>query len=305
MNTFKLGIQILLTVLAGLYGISCSSNDDAYEQMTPQKLDIQAAITSTYTVDKQYFSSNDHIGVYLVDYINDQPGVLGDIANSSKNIRHTLQDSKWVADVGKEIMLYSSTSDVYAYYPYDMEMGKISGKLNLAAYPFSVKCNQQAAVSDSDFMWTKAAGLSNTNNRANLVFEHLLSKLVVNIRHNDIQTDDLNLKIHNTLTSSSINLRNGDVIATGNKRIISAAINPVAEEGFELKYEAILIPQIIPSGTPLFSVIANGSMLIYTTDQDLELSPHKSYTFNLAIGEAKRKLQPSITLLNIEVKSFE
>ena len=105
MNTLKLGIKLLPISLSGLFIISCSSKDDIYEQLTPQRLDIRTAIASTYSLDKQYFSSGDHIGVYLVDYINNQPGVLGDIANSSKNIRHTLEGSKWVADAGKEIML--------------------------------------------------------------------------------------------------------------------------------------------------------------------------------------------------------
>ena len=305
MNIYKLGIQILLAGLAGLLIVSCADNEEAYNKATPQKLELQAAIESMYSADKQYFSSGDRIGVYLVDYNDDKPGVLGDIANSAKNIRHTLQENNWISDAGKEIMLYSNTSDLYAYYPYDMEMGQASGKRNLAAYPFSIKSDQRTAVSESDFMWAKAAGLSNTNNRANITFEHLLSKLVVNMHYNDDIANDLDFKIHNTLTSSTINLRNGDVMVVGDKRAVYPAKNPNPEVGFELKYEAILIPQLIKSGTALFSIVVDGNMLIYTIDQNLELLPHKSYIFNLSIGEAKRMRLASISLISIEEKGFE
>lgn len=306
MKIFKIGIQnIILVGLTSLLAVSCSK-DDSYEQVAPKRLELQTAIAGTYSIDKQYFLHGDAIGIYLVDFIDGQPGVLGDIANSSKNIKHTLQDNKWIADPEREIFLYSNTSDVYAYFPYDREMGSVSGKRNLAAYPFSVKSNQQAAMSESDFLWAKAAGLSNTSNQANLTFEHLLSKMVVNLHHNDVLVDDLKFKIHNVETSCIINLRNGDVTNAGNKQIVSPGKNTEIEVGYDEKYEAILVPQIINAGIPLFSINIDGNTLVYILEQDLELLTHKSYVFNLTIGEAKRSMKSSsIQLLSLETKSFE
>lgn len=308
MSVFKIRIHtIILVGLAYICAVSCSTkeNNQYDEQNTPQMLSLQTNIQATYSVDMQHFLPTDCIGVYLVDYAKGQPGVLGDIANSSKNIKYTLQESSWIADAGREIYLYSDLSDVYAYYPYDLEMGGVSGKRNLAAYPFSVKSDQRTAGAENDFLWAKAAGLSNINNRANLTFEHVLSKLVVNLHHNDKITDDLNFRIHNIQTSGTINLRNGDASATDGKQTIYPGKNPTVENGFNYKYEAILFPQTIKAGTMLFSIKVNGNTLVYITQQELELMPQKSYTFNMSVGEVKRNALPSIQMLNIETKSFE
>ncbi|MDR0660525.1 MAG: fimbrillin family protein [Prevotellaceae bacterium] len=309
MNTFKLNIQYFLPVVfACLAIVSCSKDDERHTQEnkegTPIELVLRAAIADTYSADKQYFSNGDRIGVYLVDYVGGQPGVLGDIANSSKNVGHALSEDRWIPEVGKQIFLYSSTSDVYAYYPYDAEMGRVSGKRNLAAYPFDIEFNQQATTAKSDFLWAKSTELSDTNSKANLTFEHLLSKIVVNIYNNYPQAEDLKFSIHNTQTSCVINLRNGDVTPADKKRVITPQKQPIPEPNFDLKYEAIVVPQTIRADTPLFSIIVNGDMLIYSVEEDLVLLPHKAYIFNMGVGEAKNRTISPIHLLSLKTTNF-
>lgn len=269
-----------------LITVSCSENSDDCNFSTD--ISILANIEDSYLNDgshKTIFESGDAIGVYMVDYENDMPQKIG-TPNNFMNVEYVLNNSYWSNPSNNNLQLTNpySMSEVYAYYPYDSEMGTTTAKNNLEAYPFSVKTDQSNSLSENDFLWAKYDSIYIGNTVACLTFKHLLSKMTINIVINDYNYNVNDILILNIQTSCKINMNNGDVIANGNINQIIPYIEPNPINKFENTLNAIVIPQTIVKGTPLFSIPNNGITYVYTTDEDLYFKQGTAYEFNMVIG---------------------
>jgi len=266
----------------GLIPISCNSDDDHPET---KELILHTSINET-RVSKLTFSKGDEIGVFLVDYINGSPGELGGISNAeSMNIRYTYTGDNWFPPSGEEPLLGETISDLYTYYPYDEEMSRIPEKANLTAYPFTIASNQTNYSQEDDFLWSKITGLSATNNQAIIVYRHLMGRFEVNLQFEDpiSTTSGADLYIYNTKTECTINLRVGEVTAHGSSSIIKPEISSSITSGYDITYNAILVPQLIPVGTPLFTVETENGTLLYETDREINIESQKLYIFNMVV----------------------
>ncbi|WP_029906044.1 fimbrillin family protein [Prevotella sp. 10(H)] len=277
-NWLVLSLGILL--LAGCTSDDCDSD--------PQKLVLNISIEST-RIAKEEFNQGDNIGLYLVDYANGSPGILGNASTArATNIKYTYDNSFWYAEPGKDIFLEDNYSDLYVYYPYDEEMSSASGKTDLTAYPFSIQPDQRISSEENDFLWGKTEQLSASNNRAIIIFRHLMSRCEINLKFNDAQeiTWEPDLTIYNTKTNATINLRVGSVTPVSGTEAIKPFVNLNTKPGFDITYNAIILPQTIPSGTPLFTVNNGTEILQYVTETEIVIKPQSLYTFNLTVGDA-------------------
>lgn len=279
----------IILLLVSLFFASCSEDDE--KDCNAVALNLSVAIDNGFRISKQTFTDGDRIGLYLVDYTGDTPGILGDVfATRYFNTEYVLSGTNWNANDGKEIYLSGEYSDLYAYYPYDPEISKASDKMNLAEYPFRIQTEQSASSTESDFLWAKTLKLSPTYPYANVIFRHLMSRFEINLKFNNHseKPSDPQLKIYNTQTFCTIDLRMGIVSAAGEVKIIKPykALNTIG--GFDYTYDVIIVPQFIPEGTPLFSVTLNdGSVLIYETENDITVTPQDIYVFNMTVGTAQ------------------
>lgn len=311
-QAFKLTFQYwFIGILLSPIFYSCDDNSSDIETEVNNKIAINAKIRSiqqnTRSTSMQEFIEKDKIGIYLVDYKGLQPGNIGDI-NEYMNVLHTYDGSLWNADIegGLYFRNAQTVSDMYAYYPYDNEMGSIAGKKDLNKYLFTVSLDQ--TVSDdtsSDFLWGKVSGLSPDNNTANITFEHILSKCIINLKYTDssINENSASFEIHNIKASALIDMSVGKATSTGSNQIIVPNKRTDIPAGYKLAYEAIVVPQIIKAGTPLFAIRYNSKDLMFAIQQDIEFSPQKVYTFNMTINTLGRS-SASVSLENISVSSF-
>lgn len=263
----------LLSILFLLFLISCSDNDEFSRTTEENTYPVELATNNTFGI-------GDEIGVYPVYFIGGSEGVLGDIANKM-NIRYRFDGAKWANNDDENYLLTDGSSlAIYAYYPYDPQMSAKEDKLNLQQYPFDVSGDQ--SVLAKDFLWAKSV-LNDlpSGNRANFVFRHLLSKIVINISSGSTVIQDVS--VHNTITSCTINMRNGDVTVSDKNDIIQAVPHDLPEEGYDVTFEAILIPQQLVSGTTVLLINTDAGYTFFNLPSDLNLLSGSIYTFNLTL----------------------
>jgi len=238
---------------------------------------------------KSSFDEEDRLGIFQVEYINGLPGTLGDLLNpGGYNVPYMYADSRWQPAGDREILLDDTFSDLYFYFPYDAGIGVDAARRNLSAYPFSIAEDQRVSVENSDFLWARVEQVSSRVPVVNVVVQHLMSRCEINLRFRDMEEmpDDPDLVIHNTLDQCTINLRNGAVTPLQYESPIIPHRVSQTTEGFDFTYEAILVPQLIPEDTPLFSVTVNNEILIFETEYTVELESGKSYVFNMTVSSA-------------------
>lgn len=289
----RIFIFILLFVLLGTVG--CSEATDTFPT-TMQKMDIYTPAQSKnpYSV----FQIGDQIGIYPVSYKDGVPGTLGDISNPM-NACYTYTSWGWEATFDEEIYLDETLMDIYAYTPYDQEMSRTSGKLNLTAYPFDLSGNQ--ANENKDFLWTKVPSVSGQSPTIGLMFEHLMSRIIINLTYLGTSDTANDISLHNIITNCSINLRTGEVTSGNQRETIFPSIQDEPSAGYDQTYIAFLPPQTIASGTPLFLIEYLGETWVYNLDQDVTFNALNSYTFNLNMSQqnympSKRQLSVSPTI---------
>lgn len=302
-------LYILLITSIGLIFTSCLSDSECGNNDT-LRVSVVADIASSRLKtrsSKTGFSPNDNIGLYMVDYKNNTPMPIGTISDFM-NTEYTYDGTYWNSKDGEELYLTTeqTKADLYAYYPFDYEMSRASGKTDLRAYPFSVESDQSLSPQKSDFLWAKYNELSNTNTIAKLTFRHILSKVVLNVTYGNLGNGNESVIIHNLIKDASIDMRTADIstIETNSNYEITPYLHDIANMGFDKTFSAIIIPQFVKTGTSLFSVTVNDQLFAFTLDSPLSFESGLSYTFNLVIGEANTRssqnsnIEQKISLVN-------
>lgn len=285
----KLRTCLSVLFLSPVFFTGCSDNEGDTVIENPKQLKISAGIDNQQTAS---FQENDVIGVYPVSYDGNAPGILGDISNPM-NVMYTYDGKYWFPESGNEILLNETAVDLYAYYPYDKTMSNSIDKLDLSAYPFDLSGHQQNKT--KDFLWAKIENVSGINYSVGLLFTHILTRYEINLFFDQPQVEP-DIAIHNLKTACEIDLRNGIATPTGGneKKVIPGRLT-VNDERTIFSYEAILPPQQVNAGTPLFSISYHTETVVYTLPLDMDFKMQKKYVFNLIIGEAKESRKLSIT----------
>ncbi len=132
---------------------------DVSSEANGSELRIQAEIDqlNLTRADDSGFSDGDVIGIFAVDFVNGQPGLLSNSGNNSDNIAFTFDERAYHWNGTSTIMFSDDKTpmDLYGYYPYIKHID------NVASFPFSVEYNQgednivrnMSAYEASDFFW--------------------------------------------------------------------------------------------------------------------------------------------------------
>jgi len=232
------------------------------------------------------FETGDIIGIFPVRYANGQPGIPGNI-NDPANIGFTYDGVMWRAESGREFYLDEVPVDIYAYYPYDEDMGVTSEKSNLSAYPFDLSGDQN--LKEADFLWAKTEQISNENSTVSLAFQHLMSRIEINLQY-ETPEDNPDVSVYNVQTTALVDLSQGiakpqdDIKETIKPKLLSGESGDVL-----FSYEAIIVPQSMTAGTPFLTVDYNGEILLFALPADIEFEAQRNYVFNLTLNTAKER----------------
>lgn len=277
----------ILYLWLGLFQlVACDDNDSESEVMNP--LYLSALVDGMQGSESAYrFQGGQGVGLWL-----SSQEVVGQLQNAD-----IATNSCFVQSAGglvSEPRTYLKGQDnlvVYGYYPYSLEAAD-----NPGAYVFSVELRQDSCGKriegnrKSDLLWTKYNGKC-TNMPINLVFQHLMSKVILHIRGDSDTPGSFlgaDVTITDTETQAEVDLGTGELAAAGkNADIVSAEVLDVPQ-GYEIAREAIVVPQKIGAGKQFLEIRTLGNYrYTWSGNKDLFLEGGKQIVLDVLIEEGE------------------
>ena len=296
--------------LSGFLLAACADQDIVQDNPNSgDAMELRAEISQQYTTraNDGGFADGDQIGVFIVNYKNDETQPLQPTGNHADNVRFTYDATtgKWTGSYQIYWKDKTTPIDAYGYYPFDAELSSTQ------SYPFSVQQNQRdpmktgrklSGYEQSDFLWAKREGVFPTAGAVTLQHHHLMAGVKVVLTEGDFFDDgewnnlEKTVLVENTITESTINLQTGVVTPIGTT---TGTITPLASgrgAGGEASFRAIVIPQTIAAGNTLFSITIDGKSYQFKREESMIYYPGKLHQFTF---EVQKSLETGDFLLNL------
>ena len=281
--------KIIFLAMA-ILAMGCSK-DEAWESKDNQEIKVVANVTTRATLTA--FEQGDKMSLYAVEYAGEEEPLLQVGGNYLNNEPLVYDGAKWASN--RKLYWSDAACDFYGIYPYQT-LKSVDNIL------FEVATNQDAAESAealggyeaSDLMWAKTEKVSRTDGIVKLKFNHLLSRLVVNIvkgeRFEGDIPDDIVTHIYNTATTAKVDVRKGSLekyAYSENKTITMRKINNET-------FDAIIVPQFIERTTPLVEITMGG--IAYLLNYSMSFRPGYQHTINVTLNTSpdQEKIEISI-----------
>lgn len=284
----------LITCLTALLLAACQNETPVERTHRAEfKLTLAGEIDQLYLsrVNDNGFADGDVMGVYVVDYVSQQPGKLKASGNRGTNVKHTFDEPnfKWNSSYDIYFRDDKTQVDIYGYYPYSAKNPE-----DPENYAFQVQHDQQIAAHDgllsgyeqSDFLWGKVAKVYATEHVIRLPMKHRLGNVCVKLKEGKgfSQGEWAELKktvmVLNTTTDALINLSTGECIPQGEAK--EAGILPHEHEG---EYRAIVVPQTVGSGKTLFSITVGSVAYKFSKDVATVYEAGKMTNFTIEVNK--------------------
>ena len=284
----------LITCLTALLLAACQNETPVERTHRAEfKLTLAGEIDQLYLsrVNDNGFADGDVMGVYVVDYVSQQPGKLKASGNRGTNVKHTFDEPnfKWNSSYDIYFRDDKTPVDIYGYYPYSANNPE-----DPENYAFQVQHDQQIAAHDgllsgyerSDFLWGKVAKVYATEHVIRLPMKHRLGNVCVKLKEGKgfSQGEWAELKktvmVLNTTTDALINLSTGECIPQGEAK--EAGILPQEHEG---EYRAIVVPQTVGSGKTLFSITVGSVAYKFSKDVATVYEAGKMSNFTIEVNK--------------------
>ncbi len=242
---------------------------------------------STNESGEESFTEGDVISIYAwTDTPSAAASADGRVVNNSLN---TLKGGVWNAEPQ---MLWKNPVDPHYFigiYP-----ATTDAVTDLRAGDYSIDVNDQTK---SDLLVaTRMDGVRSTENPVALEFEHVMSKLIVNLSYRDQWHGTPNVEtvtIQTVATTARVNYFTRDV--TPGVRTADVGM-PLPEVRENEQYESIIIPQ---EGCRVIIVRIDGKDYKYIHPSGIKLEGGKYTTVNLLVG------RDEVTLGEITIKDWE
>lgn len=284
----------LFTFLTALLLAACQNETPVESTHRAEcKLTLAGEIDQLYLsrVNDNGFADGDVMGVYVVDYVSQQPGKLQASGNRGTNVKHTFDEPnfKWNSSYDIYFRDDKTPVDIYGYYPYSAKNPE-----DPENYAFQVQHDQQIAAHDgllsgyerSDFLWGKVAKVYATEHVIRLPMKHRLGNVCVKLKEGKgfSQGEWAELKktvmVMNTTTDALINLSTGECTPQGEPK--EAGILPHEHEG---EYRAIVVPQTVGSGKTLFSITVGSVAYKFSKDVATVYEAGKMTNFTIEVNK--------------------
>lgn len=284
----------LITCLTALLLAACQNETPVERTHRAEfKLTLAGEIDQLYLsrVNDNGFADGDVMGVYVVDYVSQQPGKLKASGNRGTNVKHTFDEPnfKWNSSYDIYFRDDKTPVDIYGYYPYSANNPE-----DPENYAFQVQHDQQIAAHDgllsgyerSDFLWGKVAKVYATEHVIRLPLKHRLGNVCVKLKEGKgfSQGEWAELKktvmVLNTTTDALINLSTGECTPQGEPK--EAGILPHEHEG---EYRAIVVPQTVGSGKTLFSITVGSVAYKFSKDVATVYEAGKMTNFTIEVNK--------------------
>ena len=258
-----------LALLAGAM-VSCSTEDTAPSTQN-DKVAVQftGGISVNTRAAGQAWAVGDKIGIFMTEAGKTLSADV--IKEGVDNVCYQSNGSIAFSPVsGGKTVFFPIDGDVdfYSYYP----------QTTVNNYKVALNMANQTSQEAIDFMYAKKTGCNKATPQVDLKFNHMLSKLVLNVQPgNGLTEDDLNklkVTIKDQNTTGTFNLADGTISGEGNPDNIQMKAVQVGKI-----YEAILLPTASTIREIVFD-LNNGydAPFVWKMDSDLKGGNMYNYT---------------------------
>ncbi len=265
----KMTKLFVLALLAGAM-VSCNTEDTA---STTANGKVAVQFTGGISVDTraagQAWADGDKIGIFMIEAGKTLSADV--IKEGVDNVCYQTSGSSAFSPIsgGKTIFFpIDGDVDFYSYYP----------QTTVNDYKVALNMTNQTSQEAIDFMYAKKTGCNKATPQVDLKFNHMLSKLVLNVQPgNGLTEDDLNklkVTIKDQNTTGTFNLADGTISGEGNPDNIQMKAVQVGKI-----YEAILLPTASTIREIVFD-LNNGydAPFVWKMDSDLKGGNMYNYT---------------------------
>ena len=265
----KMTKLFVLALLAGAM-VSCNTEDTA---STTANGKVAVQFTGGISVDTraagQAWADGDKIGIFMIEAGKTLSADA--ISEGVDNVCYQSNGSRAFSPIsgGKTIFFpIDGDVDFYSYYP----------QTTVNDYKVALNMTNQTSQEAIDFMYAKKTGCNKATPQVDLKFNHMLSKLVLNVQPgNGLTEDDLNklkVTIKDQNTTGTFNLADGTISGEGNPDNIQMKAVQVGKI-----YEAILLPTASTIREIVFD-LNNGydAPFVWKMDSDLKGGNMYNYT---------------------------
>ena len=257
-----------LALLAGAM-VSCSTEDTA---PSTQNDKVAVQFTGGISVNTRAagvaWADGDRIGIFMTEAGKTLSADV--IKEGVDNVCYQSNGSIGFSPVsGGKTVFFPIDGDVdfYSYYP----------QTTVNNYKVALNMGNQKSQEAIDFMYAKTTGCNKAKPQVDLKFNHMLSKLVLNVQPgNGLTEDDLNklkVTIKDQNTTATFNLADGLISGEGNPTNIQMKAVQVGK-----KYEAILLPTKSTTREIEFD-LDNGHDAPFVWKMDSELKGGNMYNY--------------------------
>lgn len=236
------------------------------------------------------FVDGDRMGIYMVDYVNGQPGGLSPTDNRATNVLYTFNAAvnKWESATALYWKDKTTPADFYGYYP------GVNYIENPSAYSFEVSYQQHAVPEEgemshyeaSDFLWGKVSAVTPTTETIVLSYKHRMAgvsvKLVMGKNFTQTEWDKLSkqVQVDNTIRTASIDLAKGVPVAVGS---VDKSIQMYAQS--DGTYRAIVVPQKVDAEKTLMTITIDGYSYTHKLSTGMEYQSGKLHNFSITVNK--------------------
>lgn len=264
----KMTKLFVLALLAGAM-VSCNTEDTA---STTANGKVAVQFTGGISVDTraagQAWADGDKIGIFMIEAGKTLSADV--IKEGVDNVCYQTSGSSAFSPIsgGKTIFFpIDGDVDFYSYYP----------QTTVNDYKVALNMANQTSQEAIDFMYAKKTGCNKATPQVDLKFNHMLSKLVLNVQPgNGLTQDDLNklkVTIKDQNTTGTFNLADGTISGEGNPDNIQMKAVQVGKI-----YEAILLPTASTIREIVFD-LNNGYDAPFVWKMDSELKGGNMYNY--------------------------
>jgi len=293
-----------------------SCNDElpgTFGSASSEKLAFEFSATidqdNSSRADESGFADGDCMGVFVVNYRDNTPGILSLSNNQANNVAVTFsaENNKWIPVTDIYWLDKETRADIYGYYPFNSAISDVK------KYSFEVSGDQSITGDDtdmgsyeaSDFLWAKDAGVA-PGTKVNLTYRHALAGVKVNLlpgegySAEDWAAISRIVTVDNTLRGAEIDLSTGNVTPAGNfdRNIV---MNP--ESGC---YRAVVIPQTVSAGKSVIGITVDGVTCNYDRDGGgMTYVPGKLHKFTIKVNRSDNHGNFTLELVSEEITPWE
>ncbi len=257
--------QIILSALASIVMLSCSNSEkeDFREPANNNQITFKAKISGPTRATDTEFELGDKISVFATE------GESIGTNNYAQNVQYTYNYGYFTTYGQLSYRTEDSQLNFYAIYPYD--------SYTTPNFTHEVNLDQSTheSYTTSDLMTATAIGKN--QQIVDLIFNHRLSKIIINITSDDMPVGNQSLIFKDVYYTTDIDLASNTFDHSGYTSDIKACQNGTNS------FKAILPPQIINKGDKFLEITIGNNTYTVEAERDMIFNSgvEYSYTFEL------------------------